>query len=225
MTAAILSPAQSPNKSALTAVVLIHGAALAALLLAKGPEVIRTVFDPTDIYDVSLPPPPPPKELPKPKIDMPPPPETMTRPPPQWDVAPPPRFTYDPRPTTPNYALNTTPGDIVAKPVDVQVPPEPRKLEPAHARANLGSYVSDADYPASAIRDEQQGTTRFRLTVGADGRVSDCVVTGSSGSAALDATTCRLMKSRARFTPARDGEGRPAADVVANAIRWVLPDA
>ena len=31
------------------------------------------------------------------------------------------------------------------------------------ARANLASYVSDADYPASAIRAEEQGTTGFRL--------------------------------------------------------------
>src|SRR3954451_3085729 len=145
MTAAILSPAHSPNRSALTAVVLIHGAALAALVLAKGPEVIRNVFHPIHIIDVPLPVPPTPKELPKPKVEMPPPPETLTRPPPRWDIARPHPFDYDPWPTTPNYALNTTPGDIVAKPVDVQVPPEPRKLEPAHARANLASYVSDAD--------------------------------------------------------------------------------
>jgi protein TonB len=57
-----------------------------------------------------------------------------------------------------------------------------------------------------------------------DGRVGDCAVTGSSGSNALDAATCRLMKSRARFAPARDSDGKPTTDTVANAIKWVLPE-
>jgi protein TonB len=83
--------------------------------------------------------------------------------------------------------------------------------------------VSDADYPAAALRGEEQGATRFRLTVGPDGRVKDCAVTGSSGSSSLDATTCRLMRSRARFTPARDSQGNPVGDTISNTIRWVLP--
>ncbi|HYD36402.1 MAG TPA: energy transducer TonB, partial [Allosphingosinicella sp.] len=56
------------------------------------------------------------------------------------------------------------------------------------------------------------------------GRVTDCTVTASSGSAALDSATCRLMKQRARFTPARDSDGHPTSDSVSNAIRWVLPE-
>jgi protein TonB len=102
-------------------------------------------------------------------------------------------------------------------------PPPPRTVEPARARANLASYVSDADYPASAIRAEQQGTTGFRLTVGTDGRVTGCDVTSSSGSPALDQATCRIMRSRARFTPARDDHGNPTTDSVSSRIRWVLP--
>jgi protein TonB len=84
--------------------------------------------------------------------------------------------------------------------------------------------VSDADYPISAIRAEEQGTTRFRLQVGPDGRVTGCTVTGSSGSSALDTATCRLMKSRARFTPARDSDGKATSDSYASSIRWILPE-
>ena len=98
------------------------------------------------------------------------------------------------------------------------------KLQPARAKANLGSYVSDADYPTDAIRREEQGTTRFRLAVGPDGRVSSCTVTASSGSAALDLATCRLMKSRARFAPARDSGGNAVADAVTSTIVWRLPN-
>jgi hypothetical protein len=32
------------------------------------------------------------------------------------------------------------------------------------------------------------------------------------------------MKSRARFEPARDSDGKPTGDTVSNAIKWVLPD-
>jgi protein TonB len=87
----------------------------------------------------------------------------------------------------------------------------------------LASYISDADYPASAQRNEEQGTTGFRLTVGPDGRVSNCAITSSSGSSALDQATCRIMRSRARFTPARDNMGNPTNDTVSHRIRWVLP--
>ena len=99
-------------------------------------------------------------------------------------------------------------------------PPSPRTVEPARARANLAAYISNDDYPASALRDEEQGTTGFRLTVGPDGRVANCSVTSSSGSAALDTTTCRIMSSRARFTPARDSNGQPTTDTVSARITW-----
>jgi protein TonB len=84
--------------------------------------------------------------------------------------------------------------------------------------------VSNDDYPPAAIRNEEQGTTRFTLTVGPNGRVTNCSVTGSSGSSSLDSTTCRLMTSRARFTPASNSAGQPTTDTVSGAIRWVLPD-
>jgi protein TonB len=117
------------------------------------------------------------------------------------------------------------PPDVPAPRVEIAPPAEPtRTVKPARARANLASYVSDEDYPSSAARNEEQGTTRFRLAVGADGRVADCTVTGSSGSSALDSATCRLMKQRARFTPARNSSGDPTSDSVASAIRWVLPN-
>ncbi|MDQ4087219.1 MAG: TonB family protein [Pseudomonadota bacterium] len=99
----------------------------------------------------------------------------------------------------------------------------PRTVEPARAPASLASYVSPDDYPTSALRNREQGTTRFRLTVGADGRVTDCTITGSSGSAALDSATCRIMRSRARFTPARDSNGNPTSDTVGASLTWRIP--
>lgn len=93
----------------------------------------------------------------------------------------------------------------------------------ARAKANIPSLFSDEDYPASAVRAGEQGTVRFRLGVGADGRVTDCTILSSSGSSALDSTTCRLVRSRARFTPARDKTGSPVPDTVESSVTWSLP--
>ena len=60
-----------------------------------------------------------------------------------------------------------------------------------------------------------------RFTVGADGRLSNCRVLQSSGNAELDATTCRIILQRYRFTPARDEHGRPVEDYAEAENEWV----
>jgi TonB family protein len=118
------------------------------------------------------------------------------------------------------------PGNRVIAAVNLAHPrSEPRNaVTLAEPRANLASYISDADYPASAIRANEQGMVSFHLTIGADGRVTECTITTSSGSAALDEATCRILRSRARFTPARDDQGNPTTGHADNRIRWSLPE-
>jgi TonB family protein len=113
-------------------------------------------------------------------------------------------------------------------------PPTPSYTPPAlapltgkarHAAplGNPGAWATTDDYPLSAIRNEEAGVTSFKLTIGTDGKVTNCVITSSSGSAALDEATCRLVKERAMFTPALDRRGKPTEDHYFNRIRWVLP--
>jgi protein TonB len=82
---------------------------------------------------------------------------------------------------------------------------------------------SNDDYPAAALRNEEQGTTVVRLTIGPDGRVSDCAISSSSGSSSLDNTTCSILRRRARFTPAKDQAGNPISDTYTQRIRWEIP--
>jgi protein TonB len=84
--------------------------------------------------------------------------------------------------------------------------------------------ITNDDYPASAIRAEAQGSTTMRLSISADGRVSACSVTGSSGNSALDSTACSLAQRRFRYTPAQDTSGSPVAGTVSRTVRWQLPD-
>ena len=214
---------QRTNRTALAVVVLMHGAAITALAMSKT-EFITEQFGPIKLIPLD-PVEPPPPEVPPPPMKEPPPQHVPVVTVPQPIIQPPiqrPIFDVPPLPPTP--MPYTPPAQTYVEPAPPPPPPPaPKKLEPARAKANLGSYVSDADYPASAQRNEEQGTTRFRLTVGADGRVTGCTVTGSSGSSALDSATCRLMKTRARFTPARDSNGNKTSDSVSSAIKWVLP--
>jgi hypothetical protein len=53
--------------------------------------------------------------------------------------------------------------------------------------------------------------------------VAACNVTGSSGVVSLDATTCALLKVRARFNPALDRDGKPIPAQYRNRFRWELP--
>jgi len=94
---------------------------------------------------------------------------------------------------------------------------------PTRARANLASYISDADYPAAGHAQHMQGIISLRLTVGTDGRVTNCDILSSSGFPLLDQTTCTLLAARARFTPARDARGNPTTDVVSARIGWIEP--
>jgi len=82
---------------------------------------------------------------------------------------------------------------------------------------------TDEDYPAAALRAREQGRVVYRIEIGPDGRVSGCAVRRSSGSASLDAATCRIVRSRARFAPARDGAGRPVRDHRDGDVLWRLP--
>ncbi|HYW14715.1 MAG TPA: TonB family protein [Allosphingosinicella sp.] len=214
------------SPTALAVVVLMHGAALTALALAKT-EVFTDGKIPPTIVDFIKDDPPPPPLPPEPvKSEVPPPPSVVTHVPPIVEMPPQPIVVRtDPLPPTPTVVATRAEPVPTADPTPrADPPPAPvREIKPARARANLASYVSDEDYPSAAVRNEEQGTTRFKLVVGADGRVQDCTVTGSSGSSALDSTTCKLMRQRAKFAPATGTDGKPTSDTVTNAIRWVLP--
>ena len=91
-------------------------------------------------------------------------------------------------------------------------------------RRSAQDYLSADDYPASALAAREEGRVGFVLAVGPNGRVHGCIVTRSSGSAALDSTTCALMRRRARFTPAIDSNGQPGSAMLTQEVEWTLPN-
>jgi periplasmic protein TonB len=89
------------------------------------------------------------------------------------------------------------------------------------ARQIRGS-IRDSDWPLGAIAARAEGTVFLRFVVAPTGRVSDCRVTRSSGRADLDATTCRLIRQRFVYRPARDIGGRPIAEVIEGEHVWEM---
>ena len=116
-------------------------------------------------------------------------------------------------------------AEFVPRPPAPSIPPPPPSYvnSPRRDRANLASYFSSDDYPAGALRAGAEGTVRFRLIIGVDGRVQNCIVTASSGSPDLDNATCRILRSRARYTPARDYQGNPTVGSDSGTVIWRLP--
>lgn len=80
--------------------------------------------------------------------------------------------------------------------------------------------LSGADYPRAARRAGIGGVVLTRYDIGPDGRVHRCTVTGSSGNAQLDEATCRLVKRRYRYQPARDANGEAVWDAIVDRHNW-----
>jgi protein TonB len=84
------------------------------------------------------------------------------------------------------------------------------------------AWIPEGAYPPAAARRGESGLVRYRLFVDTAGRVERCAITLSSGHAGLDRDTCALLARRARFVPARDGDGSAMAWEHDGAVRWTL---
>ncbi len=203
--------------TALIIVALIHILLVYALVTGLAYEAAVKVLQKVTTIDIKEEkkkeePPPPPK-----KPDTPPPP--IVAPPPLINVAvAPPQIQTVQTPPPP------APPVVLAPPSAPPAPPPPRfAAKGAVPKGNPGDWATTNDYPSRALREERTGTTGFRVSVGPDGRVSDCSVTSSSGSPDLDDATCVNVRRRARFAPATDGEGHPTTGSYTSRVRWVIP--
>ncbi len=90
------------------------------------------------------------------------------------------------------------------------------------ARPRSGAFTQ-WDYPAAAVHAVENGRTQIYLDISAEGSITDCRVTGSSGSPSLDATSCMVPLHRFRFTPGRNERGERVPSGYMQTITWVLP--
>ncbi len=204
-------------------VVAGHAAALSALVMIKGPEIIPSPFRPTLIHNV-LPTPPaePPPPEPEPVRKM----EQLPQQPTRIDRIEPiidpivrgPVVTADPlpplRPRTlpPGTGTTATPlPDPVVEPVRIEA-----RIDPKYAHA------LQPPYPASEQRAQREGEVRIRVTIGADGRVK-AVERLSATTDAFWSTAERHARARWRFQPATV-DGRPVESQKVMTLQFRLED-
>lgn len=212
-----------------------HAAVLAAVMLTKMDMPIPYIDEPTVIIDLpkdkpppDVPPPPDPSPQPQPRVDqrvdMPPP--VVPVPMPSSPFAPPTADPPDFRTAAPGPTIIAPPAPPTAlPPAPIPDPPAPRAKPVALSpRGNPSSWVTNDDYPSSALTTEEQGRTRFVIVADASGRATECTVTGSSGSSALDRAACKLLMQRARFKPGTDADGAPVGGSWASSFRWQIPE-
>jgi protein TonB len=209
----------SNRTAALVVVGLIHLILGYVLVTGLALNVMKEAVEDLKTFDVEEEPPPPEEE--------PPPPENQPQTPPPPQVAAPPPLVRTPM-QVPTIQATPNPPPFVPTPVYRPAPPAPpapppvRRVEPQSVSGNLQGLFRESDYPSSALDNEEQGTVSVSLNIGPNGRVSNCSVTGSSGSRTLDSATCRVLTSRAKFTPARDSSGNPTSGTFRQRITWRL---
>lgn len=98
-----------------------------------------------------------------------------------------------------------------------------RSITPPKPANERGDWFKLSDYPSDLQRAGKDGTVLFQLSVNTRGRVSNCVVTQSSGHAELDAATCKAVTKRARFKPAVDGDGKKHEGKYDSRVTWRIP--
>lgn len=215
----------SRNKTLTVAAVAgLHGIALYGLVTGLGVEYaekITTVLTGSNI-PIEKTPPPPPEPTPVEQASA-----TQQTP----RAAPQPPVDAMPNPySADSFVINVPIKPIEQPAIDPPGPvPSPFVEKPAFTpksvrpRNDPGLWVTTADYPSASLRRGEQGTARFEVAVGLDGKVTDCRVTSSSGAADLDAATCKYVAKRARFEPATDASGARVGGTYSGSIHWVIP--
>ncbi|HWK42162.1 MAG TPA: TonB family protein [Croceibacterium sp.] len=146
-------------------------------------------------------------------------------------VAPLPPVTIAPFPDTAVDVFDPTTlvTDVIANPDPIPtITPTPRPIpvtQPVAARPSneAKGWITSDDYPRRSLVDGNEGTARYRLVIGTNGRVSSCEITTSTGDTLLDQTTCRLIERRARFSTATDGNGAKVLGTYSGSVRWEIP--
>ena len=210
-----LEQRQGTSPLGLGAVLLLHGAAIAAVILIKGPEWTKQVVPPLVTTQVELDQPPPP-ELPPEPVSHKPQTPSLSR----LDV--PPRVIPTPVPGIPSDPVRSLPGPIigtnpdplsglVSRPLpEASVPIERPISNPVRVDAQFDPRFANAlqpPYPVTEERAEREGEVRIRVTIGPDGRVQAAQKISATSDAFWRSTQTQAM-SRWRFRPATV-DGRP----------------
>jgi periplasmic protein TonB len=151
------------------------------------------------------------------------PPADETKPPP-----PPPPVEREPPPFVPPPDINIDlPAEAPATTTITTTTEQPRPAAPAPSMATppKGSNqnrVSRSDYPPVSLRLNEMGVTIVTVQIDATGTVVSAELAKSSGHSRLDEKALLIVRSRFRYTPAKDAAGNPIPATIRQGVKWDL---
>jgi protein TonB len=182
-------------------VVLLHAAAVYALvngLARKIVEVVRPPLETKVLEEVK--PPVPPEKLP------PPPPPRLVAPPPPY--IPPPEVQVQPPPQIQQAAITAVTTIKPAEPPPPIGPAPQAAVAPVRTAAVVDSRGCEKPaYPPASLRANETGTVRLSFLIEADGRIVQSRIEVSSGFRRLD-DAARMGLALCKFKPATV-DGKP----------------
>lgn len=208
------------SPASMAAVIGLHGAALAAVMMfgtyhfvAQKAPTTTVISIPDDEVPPPVPPPPPrqPDQQTPQRVDRVTATDTIV--PTHTDIITPPTPPAPPSPPAP-----TGPVRIASTAVPT--------LPPVRHAAMVDPNYRDAlqpPYPRSMEQAERNGSVRVRITIGTDGRVS-AIEQLSATDAAFWQVTERQARNRWRFRPATV-DGRPVVSTMVMTVTFRIPDA
>jgi protein TonB len=211
---------KSPGKNftGLAIVIILHVLVAYGIVSGLGTRMVTKVSEAVETKLIEEVKPPPPPETPPP----PPPPEMQAPPPP---FIPPVEVAVQPPPTPQNtisVATTERPPTTQLAPPAPPAPPAPAAPAQGPTRVAAVADVNSCrpEYPKSALRNEETGTSTISFLIGVDGRVIDSKVTKSSGSRDLDRAALQAL-AKCQFKAALV-DGRPEQTWVPVAYVWTL---
>jgi TonB family protein len=106
-------------------------------------------------------------------------------------------------------------------PPKLRSPPVPNPDTIKFRAVMISGDVTDDDYPASAIRNEEEGTVFITFRINETGRVDQCSADGATPS--LQEVSCRIVTERFTYRPARDVRGNALPQWNTQRITWRIP--
>ena len=220
---------------ALGAVAILHVVVITVLINALGFDVVVQSIRSVAAFNVPPPPPPPPEPAPE-------------APDPQGAAAPPAaKATPRPRPSpSPKIVIKPQPAPTIAS-TGAAVKSGASAAGSgsggggqgigtgsggrgngsgggiARRAEKVAGELRTRDFPRSGAGERDGRFIVVRYGVGTDGRVKNCRVVQSSGSAEADAITCQLIEARFRYRPAQDAAGNPVGDETGWKQWWWRP--
>ncbi|EQB14635.1 energy transducer TonB [Sphingobium lactosutens] len=211
--------AERKSPLALGGTVAVHALVVAAFLLIPREVIDRfNPAPPIDTYAVPPDPPPPPVDQVDPAPDA----ALPNRPLPKQPTAP---DTIIPLPPADSGLIgNAGPGDARI-PLPPVLPPPPALPEPVLTQATIDPRALPTfqpDYPGAMIRQQKEGTVTVRITINAQGRVTDIERIEASDDSFWLATQRHALRAW-RFRPATR-DGAPVASTKILTVRFTLTD-